>query len=749
MTVPFTYSNHFSTQGIQTGTWAEYWHTTLPTQVFAANGYCILLNGYNTNARLADLTDAAGSDDNAVYPLQMGAPSDEMYPLLSAVGTGKVYGNGLKWRLRFRNSKTGEVSGMSPIPDEGLNVGTEIVDGSNSYLGQTAYFRMSQTSDPLYQAYPGSDEVQLLRNTAGQDELWYVVDTQTISTTVTFTDNTPDEDLVFNELASVLPCPDFGQSLMPPVAKAFLHPSGRVWYYGTRKMGKYGLPGTVSLTATTGENYFYLPAAGTETVDPIPVFRNRVGQKLIVGTTGEEYRITQVHQSGVITRNVYFVYPPAETTGGTTWYIEDDRDTRAIYMSEPGLPWCIDPLKTVYIGADTNDEVYNIFTLHGRTYVQTRRRIYAVINDYSEDPSLTLQIQAVSEEGTVGFNSGCVTPFGYVYLHPTLGVRLFDGVSSMALPAKSAYDDFQPKTQFDDIDPSFITETLVVWDVGSRKVYVSYIPNGNLHHRGVLSFSPDDGNWRGPHFMNIYSAGSMFSSTSDETTVFGDDFSNLFQMDQQALDMVPSVSGMTLTGSVASVANLQITVTSATFDPSSDHSLRGCPIFFTRVKNGSTSYFRGRIHSVVSATTLQLESSPFEESTGAQVDIAISGTETWAFTIGAIRWYAETAYVDAGEPIQPKTVERIRLRWERPASSGSDTFTVGDDAEDTGTFSTEGGAGTETSVDPTGNIYGDVRIRVNGVAHKFRFRGTSETGHPKITAAVADIDVRSGVRRND
>ena len=75
---------------------------------------------------------------------------------------GKIFGNGYKWRIRFRNSGTGECTGLTPLYEQGYNMGVAGVGGI--WMGSTAYFYLSGVATTN-----GLDTIDLFRNTSSQD----------------------------------------------------------------------------------------------------------------------------------------------------------------------------------------------------------------------------------------------------------------------------------------------------------------------------------------------------------------------------------------------------------------------------------------------------------------------------------------------------------------------------------------------------------------------------------------------------
>jgi hypothetical protein len=743
----------------------EVFHPVGRFSLVATNGMLLILNGINVNRKILDLYGYDDSADSAVSMLQMRPPYEPLSPLISTPGNGRIFGRGYKWRYRWKDSRSGECSGLSPSPTFKWNLGVETPTGTQRYLGQQVYFNIPNAA-PF-----NADTLQLFRNSSQEEGIWYLVaEARATGSYIYLRDDFPDDEIFTKETAGLTPNPTWDEGLMPPVAKAYVHPTGRIWYYGLIRMGVHGRRGATSgsLQPTSAnavlnpDNEWIITTANPvdtqNCINParmgqrITATRGNVGGNVTGPGTG--FRIVQVYQTGSgvfsyrvrLTPTLDLNAPPFDAADSQTAYIiEDDRDARSLYMSEPAKPTQIDPLKTVFIGEDFDDNLYHLFSLGGVTYAQTSRRIYRITNDFTLDPSLSMEVMAASEEGTVGLWSGCWTPFGWVYLHETLGVRLFDGQMSRPLGSQSVLDDFIARTQVDRIQLACKNETLLSYDEPNHKVVVSYIPSGRSHFTETLVYDPLTDTWRGPYRETVYSSGVVRAPGGDETTLFGDEHGNLFSREEQALDLVQAASGVTTSGSVTSTSTSVngrfLTASAATFTGGGER-VRGCPIWVTR----SGTYYYSVISDVVDINNLEL----------LHKLVDVDGNETVptsgdTFQIGAIHWSLETTYIHADEPIQPKKWGRLRMGFRRAAAGGG--YTVAVSLDDSGTFvgeQLESGSEAAASVTPTNEVYAEARLMRTAKAFTLRLRGlatgTSTTvgSDPKITSAIADVIVMAG-----
>lgn len=734
----------------------EFFNPLLPTTLVPASGFMLLLNGWNMNRMMADTTGYNGATTTALVLLQMRAPREPVAPLISAYGEGRVFRPGAKWRVSWYDSRTGQSSGLSPIPEVEINMGVESIAGATTYLGQQAWLNYPTANKPAQ-----ANMVRLWANSTQEDETWYLADSQPVGSLsyVLLTDNNTDEELFLNEAvitgrhSSTPAGMSWPEGLMWPVVKAWQHPSGRIFYYGIRRMARYwNLPiaqmttGSDLVTVETTANYLQLIEQG------------RIGQRVkfygsfdLTDSVADDvpYRIVKVESS-----TTFRIWPELQRTADViTWdtavnryfSIEDDRDARWTWMSEPGKPWLIDPIKVVAAGDDFDDGVLHWFSLaDGRIYIQTKKRIYEATGSVSDNPALTTLFVPRAEEGTTGFFSGCVTPLGWVYYHETKGVRLFDGTGCYPLVRDvSTFQHFFPKTQIAAVEPSMMEETRVCYDDEHRSVLVSYVPIGQSTLREILYFATPERVWRGPYRERLFSSGYLKSTASGNVFTTADDLGNLTVREDQIRDVVPALSGYPAGypfGTVGTVVGKRVfsDTASGAFDNDSDERLRGSPIWFT---DNTGIHYRAFIADVLSGTQLELDGPPVAED--GTTGVLTSG---WSYYIGAIRWSLLTSYLDSGgDPVSPVEMFKLNVRFRRGTTS--ETFEAGLAEDANGTYAgvrTSATSETAPTRDVNGAVHGELRLKREGACFQLRVRGLAKKGDPEIVQAVLLGEEREG-----
>jgi len=424
------------------------------------------------------------------------------------------------------------------------------------------------------------------------------------------------------------------------------------------------------------------------------------------------------------------IYPDWAEATATSFYADviDDRDLRVVFVSEPGLPCQYDVTKTLYIGRDQLDGPQHIFELGTTTFAILYRRIVALQNINSLDPSVTVTQTVVAEEGQCGLHAGAETPLGYVYVNEKKGVRLFNGSAPMSLGSEDPRESFLAKSQFAAIEPAYLEMTRVFYDSELNLVLVSYCPTGCGSLSQVLAFDVQTQTWRGPWRESITMVAQLVNDDGSKKVIYGDASGNILTSDESALDVVLT-DGATLTGTVTAVDGPFIFRASAgTFDSSSDRRIVGRPIILT---TGSTIE-TGRIAG-------------YDTSTGAILlqDIPVTPiTTATTFSIGAVRWQFTTTLIDAGEPKLPKELDYLSLRFELGAS-GASPAVLSDAIDGSTTFLGEDGtASTDVVID--GAVHAEGRLHRTGRTHQIRMAGTSTTGDPQISEAVVLLKVDEG-----
>lgn len=731
------------------------------TTIQPAFGRMLILNGVNANSQVP-LVQGVSGINSIVLPLLIAAPSAHLVPMVSWLGSGRVFGQGYRWWLRYKNSVTGDVSGLSPSTPFTINMGQETTPGADTYLGQKAIFRVASGSNDV----PVScDTIQLFRNASGTEAVKYLVQEIKINgaSYVQFIDDKPDEELVIEpETAGLQINPSFDEGTLPPLAKVHLHATGRAMLYGLKRMGPYRA-GTVSVTVGSST------VTRTDTTTAFDIAR--VGQSFRLKTyTGSSIDDVQVYRINSVTTSTLTVTPQIKPstllpTDGTTYTsvsyeIIDDRDGRVVYVSEPGDPTSFDLLRAFYVGSNTSEDLYHVFSLRGVTYGQTNEGIYRFVNDVSTDPAVGIAILKVASEGTVGFHSGCLTPFGWVYVHPELGVRLFDGnappqgyetigtvTPSIPLGEEDETKSFQPNDQFlgrdDDayssytgltrtgFDESLMSECRTCYDPFEHLVHVFYVPNGDWSLREELVFDADVKCWRGPWTMRGATAwGNLRNSDGAEAFTFGDAYGNLAFDRRQDWDMCAAGAAA---GTMTSGQGYVLVNSGASFD-STTYQQQGASIVLADSTAAQTLQTT-MVVDVIDGTTLIVERPVIESA------------HLYTYTVGGIRWLFQSAWIDAGEPVMPKQFNSVGIRFTK-ADSGASTATVGllkDGDESLANMTGE--SGTPYALNPYSvdePSYRTVRLDTGSRLFAMVAYGTSTTGDPEITEVTVDLQVDGG-----
>lgn len=677
--------------------------------ILSAKGYALLCNGLDPNTKW--------DPENGQSDLFMRGPQNEIIPAITFAPSseGKIFGSGYKWRYRFVNSKTGETSGMSPLPVVGLNLGT--VTSGSSFMGQTAYMRFEGVDTA------GVDTFEILRNTSGQDDVFYVIDKTTnpgSGSYISFTDNRSDDEIWNNEQAALRPNPSYFEPHPPPCARLFQHATGRVWLYGRRPTGTY--------TRGTIQTIVGLPIFGgpifqatgpTVTGSGTGWHRGLEGQALRLDTDLSKtiFRIIEVNSTTSL--NVSPI-PSRDTTLNGTYQILDDIDTRNIYMTQPSSPIQFDPLDVITIGQDRSDNLTGVFAWQGETYALTRRRLYRLSDDISEDPVGTVRINKVADVGCVGLWAWTETPFGVVFVSEKLGVTLFDGMNVMPLGSPTMWHDFLPKTQFEGFDEGLLFDCLVYWSPKNRRITVSYCPEGTMLQVEQLEFDPTTKTWRGPWRRPMHSAGTLIDSLGEDVELVGDQFGGLYKVGDSSNDVVDSPTS----GTVASVESKIAVTMSGT--PLFTDSMVGASIVFD---DGAGNYYTNWIARVATTSQIILMYHP-------TVDIAAD----WTFIVGGINWIARTGYLDLGEPMLPKHLHHIGVRYETMVTNVDNLVVEG--TSEGRAFTAAADTASETEVQ--GLIKGDANLHIGGMAFQLRLSGRASYGGPRVTRLIANMVVNQG-----
>lgn len=724
-------------------------HPAARVSLVHAGKFLLVLDGITSNRRLDKVS-------GALQPLQITAPYQELRAFTMAFpGGGQLFGLNYKYRFRWKNSVTGEVSGLSIIPSEGINLGAEVIPGSNDYIGETAVVSLDVSLRP-----PGVDTVEWFRNASQGSVYFRHSETFITGTYATLIDNLTDEYLLSgSETSTLRPAPTWNEGIMPPMCRAYQHANKRVLYYGQQRMGSCRTgsvtvyaEGDQALNPPIDPQYVLPNAGGTYTQKPF-VKVNRVGQRLRLLTRVSDsaaiqdattYRLIDVrHGTGGLGVNVLYVYPkvvsnPQMSQNSVSCYftIEDDRDLRAVWLTAPGQPTQLDTSQVLYFGAHPSDTPCLIAQAGGADACVTREKVYRIDGLDTDDPFLNAQLTEIADEGACGVWAACAAPFGICYLNAIAGPRLFNGQTVMPLGGGGATTPFPGKTQWDALEKGCLDQAIMFYDTERNEVVLAGVFMAGSDLEVFFVYDPGVGVWRGPHRGSRTAHGALAYPSMEAPEFSGDLYGNLLDEQAQVLDMVVATTH-TLTGTISAVSGYTIlTDASGVFDPASDQRLRGCPILLY----DGTTYYYSVIAEVLGATQLRLLYQPVDIDGAAGIPAA-----DWTYGIGSIPWRVRTGHLDSSDPIRPKLAERLRLRYQRAGASAS-IFTVGAATDADGTYTSDSGA--RKTVDPSLTTGAEVALKVPGVAVTLELAGTSRTGEPQIVGAVLDMDVRDGATPN-
>lgn len=678
-----------------------------PISAVSSAGFLVLCSGVRGNLRIANPDTAAGSTTPPTSPLVIRAPSVALSTPLFSWSGGAIFGDDYAYRYRYKNSQTGEVSGLSPFPPEFWNLGRANSAQSEDWTGQDADIELEGTDEPEV------DTLQLFRNTSSQLAVFYLIDEASnpgSGSFVSFTDSASDEDLFFNETDGLAPNPTYLAGRPWSCAKVHAHPTGRVMLYGLRRFGqRQGLA-----TWMDGTNRIEGVLDDDEVL---------IGMRVTQGGTGiegEEYRIVDVHDGG------YTVFPEIDLKGtaGQTYLTFDDRDGRTIYVSLPGKPWSYNLLEVMSVGHDQDDAILHIESFNRQTLVFTRRKVYLLLNDLTEAPHLTYTVTILANEGTFGLRSTVQTPFGMVFVNER-GVRLL-GDLVQPLGSLGPVNDFLPEEQFAQLDIATAREVSLDYDPIEHLLHMSYVPRNQSSYTEEMVYDPEVGAWRGPWRRRMYVWGEVTEPGGYTIPVFGDDQGNI-QLDQvQSLDVVnPSTKVLS---SIAKVRSFHSFDLRDNPDPDNTNSIIGAPVLVEVATGAFTLGWISGVENLGTNNTLVLS----EQITGL-----LEGQQVY---IGYVDWNMKTAYFDGGEPVRPKEFGKFRTRFEKTGVEECNfRVSVAREGED---FETAEYSEVVKCLPDT--VFADLRVSMNARSFQIDLRGISDMTIPKITGMVADISVRRG-----
>lgn len=604
-------------------------------------------------------------------------------------GTG-ITGN-YKYVYRFKNSKTGKVSGFTPIMSDAL-----IASPSNQQVDLTA-FTLSGDGQVDY--------IEIFRSLSDDYSAYYYVDEVANSGTPTYTDTTTDDTLQFNERWDVVQGRTFNEGIMWPVLKSTQH-LGAMYYYGVMRMPTYAV-GTISGTA--GNNFI------TMDVNTGCLIReNRRGQKLKIAGSDVDFQITSFDLD--VSPQKAYIYPFVPPTFGptnATYTVEDNRNGMLVQISEFGWNGSVPTSHEIELGSDRSDNIVDMFVWNGKTYFGSIFHLFEMAGDKTITPWNTTTRDIVSNEGPCGPKAGTVIPgVGYVYVDQKLGPRLFNGENSMFLGPDR--EETTIRDEWARIKHSRRWEIVVRYSRGKNLIYFSYSRDNEVGNRHIMVFSLATGEWLGPWTIRMSEYGELRHTSGTPLEVIGSDLGALFQDYKGTRDGFSSgdltgtltgVSGRVFTDSGASLLNTGEGLYAAIVEflsPTSE------PTYAYVVSNDGTTF-----------TTLN-KPSPYPEV-------------GWTFIIAPVPWVCKTGYIDLGNPHKQKEMYNVHTRWER-GSSGTVRCAVGVDGADL--YEVASG---EENIAAT--VRGRFMVQKTGNAFQIQMDGSGVADEPAITRVVAFIEV--------
>ena len=622
-------------------------------------------------------------DGDRITNLEIEAPGTE--PTAAAGGAAVGSTGDYKYRFRYLSSKTGKVSGASPIPETAVSVTDQEVDLSS----------ITVSPDPQV------DEIQVFRTLNDDFNSYYLLTTLANSGTPLYSDDisvNTDDVIINGERLDLVEGRQFNEGIMWPVLKSY-HNVGFVYYFGLRRMPTIGI-GTVEVTQDDREVTF----SGAK------IRHNRIGQRFKVQGDNQIYHILTVDDATETAK----VEPAVEraSASGLTYTIEDDRDGRILEISEAGWPGSVPTLHQFVVGADISDIMLDMFDLGGTTYIASQQHIFKVTGDKTVEPWNTLFVDIAENEGPCGPNAGAVIPgLGYVYIDEKLGPRVFDGSSSAYLGTEREETVILKEwARFKSAKKWYIS---VGYDETKSQILFSYSRDDDDGNSAIAVFSLATGEWLLPWTRRMFSYGELLDSDYSPRNVVGSDLGSLFQ---DRLGFRDGFDRGTLQGTVTSLSGRIVTDTGASLYTGGEGLYSALVEFRSETNLVSYAYIVGN----TGTTFTVLGFADPEPQVG------------WTYKIAVIPWVVITGYIDGGSPHNRKEFDSLQLRYTQ-GRSGTIRAAV---AVDGGQFF-EAHSG---EVDATGKIHARFKLDKGGLAFQVLVSGSGEADSPEITQAVVFLE---------
>ena len=645
------------------------------------NGCAILLDGRTLNKEY---------DGDRVVALEILAPSSAVAVANGAAQTGSD--GTYIYKTRFKCSKTGKVSGLSPASTAHTATGYKR-DLSN----------IPESDDDQV------DVVQIFRSLDSTSSFFFLLD-EVANGTTTYTDDisvNTDEEISQNESSDLVQGRTYNEGRMWPMLKCYPR-FGFVYYYGIQRMPKY-TPGTVSVTNGSQE---VSGAAGCR------VRYSRLGQRFAVSGDTQEYSIIDVDEDN----NKFFVYPAIErsTASGLSYSITDTRCGGVVEISEARRQGSVPVSHRKYFSSDATENVVLLFSLPTDNggdsfFAITTKRIVQIRGTREAEPWNSLYLDEVVPEGACGPNAAVVVPgVGLVYVHERLGPRVFDGVRSRYLGG--GREETSVSTEWKRVRSANKADIVVRHVTNRNLVTISYARSNDPELFWRLVYSVPYGEWVGIWSGPVFEYGDLLDNDLTPRGIIGDNRGVLFQ---DGLGTRDGYASGTLEGTISGISGRVITVSGANFQTSGD-GLFGSVV--EMVSPGLDSTVLGIVVENT-ADTITLENFPSV--------VPIAG---WTIRISPVSWNVLTGYIDGDDPHHDKTLWAIRLRHSK---GGSSTIRAASSVDGGPFYNAESG---ECQVG--GRVYSKFVFRRGGTAFQVFISGTGDAEVVEFTQAVVEIEPR-------
>lgn len=483
---------------------------------------------------------------------------------MAATGAGSITGSYTAY-VRYVDN-LGNVSNLSPISNE-------VTAASNLTITYTA---VPVPTDPKVVSK------QILRNTAGQTEVYYVdVDTTNVSG-VTFASTLDDDDLSLETAVALLD--DDGNVLanlhgVPPNWKnVVVNHLDRTIFAVDKDYDQGMVQTTFGSTTVTG--------VGTEWTSSL------VGRFLYVTLAAKSYEIVSVNVSA---QTMVLLTPYVSATDNFALYAirPPPAERKLAYYSESALPESVPATNAISIQED-GDELTSAFAMGSFVYLTEKRHVYRWT--YQNDPATDGQIFLQSNRGCVNFRCHVVVE-DVAYMLDEQGVHAFGAESS---PLSNVVQEL-----FSDQDAEFA----INWSA-SEFFHAVHFPqqetirwyvcmSGNYLPRHCIALNYRQQRWWIEEYPFVISSSATGVLGNQPQVFLGSDAERVFAYWKGTLDGPDPANG-TVRGTVTSASTETLVDSAATFPTT---GVVGNPIVIT----SGIGKGQRRIVTAVSGTTIRVD----------------------------------------------------------------------------------------------------------------------------------------------